>query len=363
MKLTDPKRPNKILWITLFLIVALSGILAALFVLNKNTVLKKPDQPKTNITIPTPTSNSPRYQPPQVKNWYLEKKTSNGVETIINLPELGNNQIVRWGDYIFYGSGNYTSNVQVFSFNLKTDETKTIYDLKSRNDFGIGSKDRYISDMQVLNKTLFFSVGGYLMSGATFYVPLPPSNPPLKLADSANGKIVFMKNRYWIISGEGDSCWGTTHYSLLDLMTKQVTDVATSNVGCIEGEEYVDIDKRDRMILAFHTSDTGFSSKESNGIYQYVIAVPLSNPAIKEGVIAKQNMPSGITSVSYIQDKDQLILSGEENYLFDFSSQSLVKTSETPKPSHAAIPLQPDKSFSDKVKELNLPSEYEFVLK
>lgn len=334
------------MWITLFLTVALSGILAALFVLNKNTVLKKPDQPKTNITIPTPTSNNPRYQPPQIKNWYLEKKTSKGVETIITLPELGNNQIVRWGDYIFYGSGNYTLNVQVFSFNLKTNETKTIYDQVSDR--------KLISDMQILHDTLFFSIGGYMTSGATYYLSLPPINQPQKLIDSANGKIVFMKNRYWIISGEGDSCWGFADFSLLDLNTKKVTHVAESTIGCFEGEEYIEIDKKERMILAFHTAD---------GIYQYVIAVPLSNPATKEGVIAKQNMPSGITSISYIQDKDQLILNGEVNYLFDFSSQSLVKTSETPKPNHAAIPLQPDKSLSDKVKELNLPSEYEFVLK
>lgn len=357
------QKPNRILLITSLLTVVLVVLAVTSFIFYRNFTLKKNSQTKTNVITPAPKSNNQRSQPDQTKKWYFEKKTSSGVETVFTLPDLYNNQIVNWNNHLFYGSGDYTSNVQVFSFNLKTGETKAIYDQESRNDLGQGRNNRYVADMQVINNTLFFSVGGYLTSGATFYLSLPPTSQPQKLADSANGKIEFMKNHYWIISGEGDACWGVAHYSLLDLTSKRVTEIAGSTSGCFEGEEYVDIDKRDRMILAFHTAGTGEGGEDGNGVYQYVLAVPLSNPKTKEGIIAKQNMPSGITSISYLEDKDQLVLYGKESFVFDFASQTLTKTSAPSSPTQSPVQQSSEKTFSDKIKELNLPQEYEFVLK
>lgn len=311
----------------------------------------------TNVIPSTAPANQQSYK---AKNWVLKRNTSTAKETVLTLPDI-ENQIVHWGDLLIYGSGDYSSNVQLYSYNLKTGEKKTIYDQASREDFQGGRNNRYVSDLQAINNTLFFSIGGYLTSGASFYQPLPPIGQPQKLAVGANGRIQYWKNHYWIINGEGDACWGTSSYSLIDLASKKVTPIATSTSGCYEGEEFVDIDKREKMIMAFHTAGSGEGGEGGSGIYQYVIAIPLTNPTAKEGIIAKQDMPSGITSVVYLTNSDQLLLVGKEKYLFDFSSKSINKTDmtvPTPTPSSSAQ----NKTFKDKIKDLNLPIGYEFVL-
>ncbi|MCX6792107.1 MAG: hypothetical protein NT149_03670 [Candidatus Gottesmanbacteria bacterium] len=348
-------------------ILLYGGILLIVFVVSgaglyfyevKTLQQNKSTKIQTNTTT-NPTTAQVNQQQYKEKNWSLRRVTKIATDTILTLPDR-ENQIVHWGDYLFYGSGDYSSNVQVYSYNFKIGEKKTIYNQESRNDLGSGRNNRYVSDMQVLNNTLFFSIGGYMTSGATFWMTLPPAGQPQILTGGANGKIQYWKDRYWLINGEGDACWGGTSYSLIDLATKKVTEIASSNSGCMEGEEYVDIDKRNRMILAFHTAGTG-EGEAGSGIYQYVIAVPLSNPTMKEGVIAKQDMPAGITSVTYLADTDQLLLTGKEKYLFDFSSKMITKTEISPVvPTPSPEPQ--NKTFKDKVQELNLPSGYEFVL-
>jgi hypothetical protein len=218
-----------------------------------------------------------------------------------------------------------------------------------------------VSDIQVINNTLFFSLGGYLAPGGIFWVDLPATVKPQKLTDSSNAKITFWKNRYWIMSDVGDACWGVTDYSLVDLTTKKVSHIASSTSGCFEGEEYIDIDKVSRMILAFHTQDFGSETEsDKDGIYQYVIAIPLSNSSIKEVVIAKQEMPADITSIIYLEGSNQLLLVGEEKYLYDFSSKTLLKT-DVAVPTPIPLPEVINKTFEDKIKGLNLPPDYTFV--
>lgn len=344
--------------VVLFILVA-SG--AGLYLYKSKVTEQKRTKIQTTGNT-SPTSAPVNQQPYKEKNWVLKKNIKMGTEAVLNMPDR-ENQIVSWGDYLIYGSGGYSSNVQVFSYNFKTGETKTVYDQESRNDFESGRNNRYVSDMQVINNTLFFSIGGYLTSGATFWMVLPPTGQPQKLTGGANGRIQYWKDRYWLINGEGDACWGSTSYSLIDLTTKKVTEIATSTSGCFEGEEFVDIDKRNKMILAFHTAGTGEGGDQGNGIYQYVVAVPLNNPTVKEGVIAKQDMPEGITSVVYLPDTDILLLTGKEKYFFNFLSKAITKTDTSPViPTPLPSESSQNKTFKDKIIELVLPTGYEFVL-
>lgn len=302
--------------------------------------------------------NVVKQQLPREMSWILKKNTPTGAKTVLTFPNT-ENQIARWGDYLIYGSGDYSSNVQVDSYNLITGEIKSVYDQGSRSDFQSGRNNRYVSDMQVLDGSLFFSIGGYMTSGATFWMATS-SGQLQKLAGGANGRVKYMDDRYWLISGEGDACWSSIDYSLINMSTKGITEVASSVSGCMEGYEYVGVDKRNRMILAFHSPGAGDGGSDSNGIYQYVIARPLNNPQKKIDVITKQEMPKEITSISYSLDTDQLILSGESNYSYDFPTRKISKIENPPdtpldKGSHG-------KTFKDKINELSLPQDYQFVL-
>lgn len=341
------------------------GVVGLSFYKEKSTWqnLSSVSKVELNVTVPAPTAIS---NPTQLvrKLWVLKRKMGDNSQAVLSLcGDCYSSYISQWGDWLFYPDFE-NSSIQIKSYNLKTGKGDTIYDVsQNTSDFkgrgkGLPSE---ISDMQIIDNTLFFSLGGYLAPGGIFWMDLPPSAKPQKLIDSSNARIKHWKDRYWIIGGEGDACWGFTNYSLLDLSSKKVSHIASSSSGCKDGEEYVDIDKRDRMILAFHTPDFGNPQNGPDGVYQYVTAVPLAKPSVKEVVITKQDMPKEITSVSYIADLDQLVLSGEENYLFDFLTNSLKRVEQPPLIPEKVNPEIKEKSFTEKINEIKLPSDYEFV--
>jgi hypothetical protein len=347
------------------LIVTVFGVIIIIIIAVSAFFWLKPKNSSNLSNNVSPTSTVSENMPSeQTQNWVLSKKSESGNEAVLTFPKTFSKMIYS-SDYLIYGTSDYSKNVQVFSYNIKTREKKNIYNQEERNDFqGSIRNSRYVSDIQVLNNTLFFSIGGYMTDGATFWIDLPFLGQVQKLIDGPNGSISFWKNKYWLNTGEGDGCGGFGTTSIIDLKTKKVTKIADLHFGCLEGEELIDIDKKERAIMAFHTSGTGEGGVESNGIYQYVTGIPLNNPTEIEGIIAKQDMPSGINSIVYILEADQLVLKGKTNYFYDFFTKTISKAEVIPTPTPLPTSaITPDNPSLDLVKKLNLPSEYQLVLK
>ncbi len=363
-------------------------VLAVLFSLYINKTRQETNSSKGQKLVqeitPEPTQITPT---PVVKNLVLKKDVNGQSQVVFSLCENCSIDYVAYlmeyveqgNDWLFYPTFE-NNGIQIKGYDLKTNKIKTIYDLnENQADFqgGEGDLPTDIWDMQIIDNTLFFSFGGYFTQGATFWVDLTAVAEPHKIADAPNAKIVFWEDRYWIIGGGGDGCAGFTDYSLIDLATKEANHITTIEVGCDGGEEYIGIDKKDRMLVAFCTWQPPPVGREDEGDEeekcQYVIAIPLSNPSLEEGVIAKQEMPADISSIEYLKDSDQLLLvgKGEEEYLYDFSSKLITKV-DTPVPTPIPSPGVYEKFFGnkinnttveDRIKDLNLhlPSGYRLV--
>ncbi len=290
--------------------------------------------------------------------WVLKKTTSNGENIVFSIPD-GVDAIASWKNTIYYAKQEYQNNIQILAFELGTDKSSVYYDQKKVGHFSDSGKGRYINDLQVIGDELYFSIGGYMVDGATFYSTLP-SGKFVKLMDNTNSRIVFWKNRYWILGGEGDACWGVMNYALFDIDTKKVTPVASSNIGCAEGDEFIDIDTKDRMIMSYHTPGTGDGEEFSNGIYLSVSAIPLASPKEKQTLISEKNMPKAISAVYYLADSNQLLLVGKEKYLYDIKSNKITITQKTPPSETKSDPLAPQ-NLEEKIKSIKLPAEYKFV--
>lgn len=327
-------------------------VLVILVILNYSKVTYSSKNP--NPTQPTPT----RTNRPFTENWNLERTVNGKTETLGIFSDTYDQNLLRWGDYLFYANQNYSNDSHLYSLNLKTGENKVIYDQSTRNDFPPEKFDsRYINDLQVIDNTLYFSVGGYMTSSADFAVPLPPVSGIKKLSntDSIYHK-TNINDLYFIVNGFGDACFGADSYSLVDFKTKKVTKIVDSVSGCSEGEEYIGMDNSDRLIMAGHHSYEPI-------IYDYILAVPLANPSTKVGLIAKQNMPTNINKIWYFKDKNQLVLEGIENYIFDIQTNQITKTDKKLLPKEPTVTSNYNRSFKDKIKELNLPHEFQFNLK
>ncbi len=314
----------------------------------------------TEDSKPTPTIT------PKPKQWVLEKNTNGIIETITSFCNgCEGINIKQWQDWIFYVNNESTfayRKIQIIGYNLSIGTSKVIYDLKDyENDFSRGWPE-IVSDLKVINNTLFFSLSGYLGGGKTYWIDLPPKNNPKPLTQ--HGEIKYWRNQYWIINGYGDACWSFTEYSLLNIESKKVNQIATSKTGCQDGEEYVDINRQNRMILAGHIMNTEGEFSD-DVIYTYILGIPLSDPSIKEGLISKQDMPPGIKSVIYLEDSNQLLLiSNKEKFIYDFNSKIISKTNiNTPTSSPTPTPFDNKNFVYNQIKELKLPKNYTFKLK
>lgn len=350
-KTMSPKR--KVAWPKIKFTSGLVLILVCLVILNFSKVSLFTTK---NSSLPKPTPT--RANQPFTQSWHLERTVNGKTETLGIFSDSYDQNLLRWGDYLFYANQNYSNDSHLYSLNLKSGENKLIYDQSARNDFPPEKFDsRYINDLQVIDNTLYFSVGGYMTSSADFAVPLPPVTGIKKLSDTDS---IYHKTKindlYFIVDGFGDACFGGGSYSLVDFKTKKVTKIVDSVSGCSEGEEYIGMDNSDRLIMAGHHSYEPI-------IYDYILAVPLANPSTKVGLIAKQNMPTNINKVWYFKDKNQLVLEGIENYIFDLQTNQLTKTDKKLLPKEPTVTSNYNRSFKDKIKELNLPHEFQFVLK
>lgn len=283
-----------------------------------------------NITT-TPVSNyttQPASDPYLYKNyrWAL-KETFDGAENDIfyfsDSHEYWN--ISRWNNYLFFGStmnayGFLGTDLQentvvVMSLNLDTGEYKTIY---KQEDTRLD-----ISDLQVINDTLYFTTGAYLSKGNTYWVDLNDMSEPQTLLEGFNGRIEKRDDRYWLITGEGDACWGQGSFSILDIDTKKVTHVADTHYGCSEGEEDLGV-YNDKLLVSFHSVDmAGYAEDGEDGIYSYIEAIPLDNPENREVLLSKDDMPEGIRALKLSEDKNHLILFGSKIYILNLYSNEL----------------------------------------
>ncbi len=294
-------------------------------------------------------------------NWTLKKIASNKQTTIVSLSK-SDSKLVSWGDYIFWVDPAYTENIQVKSLNLKTGEQKIIYDQsKRKQDFPESMNkthdDYYSIDMVVIDNTLFFSIGAYLNNGVTYYVDLPVIDK-INILARFDGWFEKWGGENWFEYGFSDGCGGSSTYALLNLDNKQYIPITTIKSSCIGGEVRVDIDIKRRMLVAGYRPTSG-TNTDNGSTYEYVYAVPLDNPGTQVGIISKQDMPAGITSVTYVRDTDKLLLSGETSYLFDLSSKSISKTNSTP-PSIPTISSQ-EETLQTQIQNMQLPSDYKWV--
>jgi hypothetical protein len=306
-------------------------------------------QPKPRNTITNET--------PQI-GWHLEKNTNGITKTVFIInPESGS--IVQWNNLIFYSVSlkdeNNENYNQIHEFNLDTEADRIVFDQNTQKNFPNSKGRPGLSQMKIINNTLYFWYSGYLANSGVFALPLPATGEAKLVATADGPDVVYFKNHYWIYASDGDGCGGWASYYLLNINTNEATHVLDSSEGCFEGEQYIGIDANDRMIVSYNTG---------GGDYTYIYAIPLGEPSIKQGIIAKQDMPQGITKVTYLSDTNQIFLSGKNSFFVDLSSNTMNQTNQipaTPSPQSTSFPYDISK-LSDQINALTMPSEYKFIL-
>lgn len=268
--------------------------------------------------------------------WYFARSTENGSEPFLDICETCT--AVRWENYLIYGNdGHYGDDIEIKMYDLLNNSDRIIFRLSDHADkfYKEQSLPVYISDMKVVDNILFFSLGGYLLEGGTFWIDLNNPKTANLIIKTKNARL-YQKNSKWLISsGAGDSCWGEGEYHLLDVINMKVVSTINYKVGCNEGDDVIGIDKSNNFVIGFHTMIWG-ELGDDNGSYKYIELANIENPNLRTKIIPEENMPEGITEAFYYEQDNKIWLIGNESFFFDISSGELLKVDES-----TLIPAKP----------------------
>ena len=299
--------------------ILLSGILVYIVLKNPNVKTPPSIQPTTINKI----SSSPVISPSEEQlsvYLILKRKTSAGDEILYMDEGVLNKKLVRWKNYIFYGSKDYADKTQIFSHDMTNGKTTVIYEGGTEEGF-----DR-ISDIKVINNTLFFSVTGK-GKASTYWLDLPKEREPQEVVGSNGYVIEKIGKNYWILDGYGDGCGSYATYALLDVETKIAVPQVQTSSGCGGSDDdagkFVGIDKKNNMILSEH-----FFRESEGDVYLNLISIPVSNPSAKTTILANNDMPPDINSVLFSDDQNKLLLTGKEFYIYDLEKYTLEKIAD-----------------------------------
>lgn len=321
--------------ILLAALVVIVVSLALIFTVANKTSQKS--RPTTNTSTESKQTSSDTTEESKKSMWVLQRKNPHQTITTFDLSDgISNRNIVRWKELLFYQDPHFK---KLMSYNLQTGEMKDVYEASRSGIKSIMDNrayEPYIADLSLVNDTLFFSVGiageGFTGDGASYAFDLPITTDPQKLIDFP-GEVKKIGSHYFIERVDGaDTCGARGTYATIDIITKKTMMMGETSMYCRPGEEFLTVDKRNRMLRAYNTGDdVGPPDIVDQGIYEYIVATSLINPSLKEDVIAKQDMPQNIVSIEYLENKDQLLLIGKAAYVYDFTTKNLQKLFDFPK--------------------------------
>lgn len=277
-------------------------------------------------------SNNPTVPTSQSK-LYITRNTNEGNIIVYSTSiSMDYPQIIRWKNYLFFPpssdfksynfKADYSPETKLVSYNLSTGEISAVYEEDTTKI------SRMLSDLQVIDDTLFFTVSGYLAGGETFWLDSPEGNPQEVVHDMPMGTSAIEKinDMYWLIGGEGDSCWGEKYFYLLDTKTKRASSVAMQYSHCDEGGEiFLGIDNKDRMIMAMYESNQMDYQR-----YTQISAIPITNPSHRVILLSKEDFPENTMSLNYSPEQNKLLVSGNDISIFDLETKSLDMIAELP---------------------------------
>lgn len=309
------KRYQKLLFL-LTIIVLLVAVIIISLTLPMYFFHAKP-QPSGITPSPTP------YQ-----NLVIKKASPAGDEVIYSRNLETEHHIILWGHYLFFDAFQPGQEIDtVYRYNLTTGKKDAVYTVDSNK-----THQRSVTNMQLFENSLFFTTSGYLAGSDIFWLATPEASiQKLNYSEKYGlGKIIYdqIHNRYWLTGGEGDSCWGTENFALLDMKSKRVTPVITTSEGCSSGESFVALDNQDRMLVSYHQTKEGALSPNEQ-VFLSLVAIPIASPSHKYTLLDKVSMPKQTYAIKYSSEGGQLALAGETGlYIYHLDSGQLNKILE-----------------------------------
>lgn len=398
-----------IILVLILVVVVMGGIYFFSITTNQKLPVEKTYQDLVARLHPTPTT-IPN------KKWYLigqdEKEIHSFASEFSAIPLLAHYQ-----DWLFIGKTNdkeFITTVERYNLKNKTKETIFVKDISA-------SHSGVIDYLQIIGNDLFFATGGYLAGSELYYLDLSSAiNKPVLIAKGGGSlHLEQIRGRFWIVGGVGDSCWNLKNLISFNLQTKKTAPFKEFSNECGKGTQYLGIDNKNRVLFitfeAFpENNSSGILTANGKTHLTKIQAIHIDNPNQIDTLTSDQNILKDFyNNIKYSEERDQILLYGPKIYLFDIKKNNLEVIGERPKgfpidagaqwkgdtvcllpynenryqlevnlqtkavslntpeckqiisnlPNPTSIKQTEEQKFKDFIQQLNLPSQYHFVLK
>ena len=130
------------------------------------------------------TSNTDLPAQPKSNLWRLVKKSNNGDEQVFSILADRSN-VIQWNNYLIYSISNaWDLPATVRAYDLNTGENTVIFD-ESKDKVFQDKQNHDITDLMIIGNKLYFSLGGYGISGYTYWTDFPPKHQPHLLTSTS----------------------------------------------------------------------------------------------------------------------------------------------------------------------------------
>ncbi|NLC31362.1 MAG: hypothetical protein GX765_04915 [Candidatus Moranbacteria bacterium] len=331
---------------------------------------------------------------------FLRKKTSQEDEIIFDNQDC-TLSVSNGGDYLFFteGNGYRGEDVVLYAYSIKTGEKIKIYSIdEDARDYKEKPRDIYIGE--IFDNAFFFSAGGYMTDQIIYSLNLSDvkSKPKSISSDSLYYEINYSDGHYWIAGGFGDAGVSATKRALFDIDKQKIIgrEIETSNSFGF-GTSYLGADENSAFIASFDGGqDLQFKiNNEEDSTLSEIYSLDLMKNKTPKTIISKKSMPSNISKAVYMYDKRNIVLLGNDAYVYNLEKEELrkiislkdVKFSWSNEVFGDAVCLTEElkldvekkvilsdkenctyerkeynEELEEKIKSFNLPPEYDFVI-
>ena len=265
----------------------------------------------------------------------LRRKLPDGTYEIISTStKQFQTSAVIWRDWIFFSQLEPAIvpepevekfNVRVFAYNVKTNEKKLIFDSK---DQGYESFEAYqivepINEVWVLENDLYVQFGSD-KNVHIVWANLPAVNNFKELL-TGNHQVVFkMNDTYWLESTVADGCVSHTNIRPLNTDNKKIGPEISFSDECGDGKLFIGQRKNALVVEEFHNEDPG--EEDIAAVLDRVYLLSINDLTKRSLLSSEEDLPYlDADRVYYSPASDQLLLFGEDVYLYDVETDFLKK--------------------------------------
>ena len=228
--------------------------------------------------------------------------------------------IAQWGDFLFFpkGDGYNRENIKLIAHNIVTGEEQEIFSLHDNlTDFD-GRLPYEIYQIDVINKKLYFSLGGYITSGAFYSIDLPFEKKHLKLLDKRLFKIEFDGRRYWITGGMGDAGVGSQYRMTFNVDTQKIGPKIITMQDLDKGTSFIGSNGK-----VVYIEDYRISQDHSSKEFQEIYSLDVNNPKIKKTIFSKSDLPKNLKNALYYEKTGEFLFNNGEVTAYNLKTKKI----------------------------------------